>query len=114
RHFAVEALDDRTRQSLRSGKADQDQDLIVDPGLGDGRDFRLRRIPLARRYGDRAKFSGPRVRQRAWQWDEKDAALTGDQVGERGAAALVGNVMHLDSGPGREEFRGKVRWGAGP
>src|SRR5262245_3996121 len=83
-------------------------------GFGDRREVRRGDRSRAARHSEAPNAPGADLRQRRRKIDERDRHLAGDEIGHRGAAALVRHVRHVDAGHQLEELAGEMHRSAVP
>src|SRR6266571_2791022 len=81
-------------------------------GFGDGRELGQGFGAPGAGRGERLQLAGLHVLDHGLRRREQQIDLAGEEVGDRLADALVGNVQQVDLGHGLEELGGEVRGGA--
>ena len=110
---AASRFNDRRRRSRRhhdAGPAFRGDLLQAD--LRHGRRIRHRGQPRCGRRGQHFQFSRLHMRADRNRIIEHHIDASADEIVERGRAALVGHVQHIDAGNGFEQFGDQMRPGA--
>src|SRR5260370_21962048 len=110
----VQLINDLRGCALRSADPKPATRLIARQELAHGRDVRQRVRARRGRYRQRAQSTRPHLLDRFDNGGEHDLHLTGDEIGDRGAAATIGHMNHIDAGHGLEQLARQVQRGALP
>ena len=113
RESLIEPRDDFFRCARRRPHAVPARVLETRHLFADCRQLGYRRRALGGGYRQSAQFAGLDLRNRRRRRGEHELNLAAEQIGHRGAGALVGDVLHIGLGHLAEQFERQMNRAAG-